>query len=495
MSIPKYFYRYPRLGAILSALLLVLAFPPSDVPEILLVAFVPLLLLSKKLPLKNIFALGGLLGALFYFGVFYWILYAMCLFFDLEWFAALPLYLVWVLFGALQFALFFAAVHFLRRKFQVLSAFAVASLWVCLEWVYPKTLPWTIGTLWVSSETLRQNADWLGLYGLSFVTVWLNACWVNYLLKDKQQRRSIALAAPILVLVLLVVYGEFKLREDMQPAKINVGMVHMNQTFSEALSWRDQERWDEILNISHGLVASAPVFMVWPEAIFDLITHQDLRERMTDLARTTGIPIMAGVQLENRHHESFNSVLFVEPGKANQHYAKRALFPFGEYLPFKTWSLWPDFLQKANRFHPGRWSGIIHVNEIPVSVSICLEGAKPGWTNDNVRQGAQLLVNVASENWSGPGLEPEQHMGLVQMRALETRRWMVRVTDGGISTTVDPKGFLSHSVRSRAGGLVEKVGLADHKTFYVRYGDWIIPLALLLLCGEFSWRYQRRKNS
>ena len=84
---------------------------------------------------------------------------------------------------------------------------------------------------------------------------------------------------------------------------------------------------------------------------------------------------------------------------------------------------------------------------------------------------------------------------LAQMRALETRRWMVRVTDGGISTTVDPKGFLSHNGRSKAGGLVEKVGLAEHKTFYVRYGDWIMALALLLLCVELSWRYQRRKNS
>ena len=77
-----------------------------------------------------------------------------------------------------------------------------------------------------------------------------------------------------------------------------------------------------------------------------------------------------------------------------------------------------------------------------------------------------------------------QHHAQDVMRAVETDRWEVRVTNTGISGVVDPQGrsrwlsapdqrvtHLAHIYRRRT------------RTPYVRWGDWLTPLLLLGALG------------
>jgi apolipoprotein N-acyltransferase len=72
---------------------------------------------------------------------------------------------------------------------------------------------------------------------------------------------------------------------------------------------------------------------------------------------------------------------------------------------------------------------------------------------------------------------------------------MIRVTDGGITALVDPKGnFIESLGREGSKGLLGKVALEKKMTFYVRYGNWMLGAAFVFLLAEFFWRYRRRKN-
>ena len=235
--------------------------------------------------------------------------------------------------------------------------------------------------------------------------------------------------------------------------------------------------------------------MALPETLFRLAEDRGVKQDLLKLVRDIKTPLLLGVEDTSEYGGLGNRIVLFERDKDVVHYDKRSLVPFAEYLPMASLPLWPEALHKRNRFVSGRASGLQDFAGLPVALSVCLEAAIPGWFNESVHQGASLLINISSENWSGPGFDPEQHLQLVQMRAIESRRWMVRVSDAGISTTIDPKGVLSHKQKILHSGFVEKVALETEKTFYVRYGDWIIGLALLVLVMEFVAGYLRREKT
>jgi len=74
------------------------------------------------------------------------------------------------------------------------------------------------------------------------------------------------------------------------------------------------------------------------------------------------------------------------------------------------------------------------------------------------------------------------------MRAIENRRWVLRATNTGITTVIDPFGrLIATAPLNQRIALNAPYGLISDTTFYTRHGDWfayacaIITLAGLLL--------------
>lgn len=65
------------------------------------------------------------------------------------------------------------------------------------------------------------------------------------------------------------------------------------------------------------------------------------------------------------------------------------------------------------------------------------------------------------------------------MRAIENDRWMVRVTNTGISGVVDPKGQL-HWISQPNTSVTYLATLykRQSRSAYVRWGDWLTPTLL-----------------
>lgn len=170
-----------------------------------------------------------------------------------------------------------------------------------------------------------------------------------------------------------------------------------------------------------------------------------------------------------------------------QIYRKQYLLPFGEYVPGASWFPWMDGWKTTGQFLPGKSHAPLDLRgrgaeRTRIAPSICFEAIQPGWFNAMVRDGAELLVNITDDGWFGDTAAPYQHLQLARMRAVETRRWLVRASNSGISAFIDPMGEIVASLPLNEVGTVQHaVAPIQSVPLYVRLGDWPVGLSALII--------------
>jgi apolipoprotein N-acyltransferase len=112
---------------------------------------------------------------------------------------------------------------------------------------------------------------------------------------------------------------------------------------------------------------------------------------------------------------------------------------------------------------------------------ICYEAIYPGEIRRFATNGAQLLINISNDGWFGRSAAAEQHLRMARVRAVENRRWMLRVTNSGITVSVDPYGriFSPLPVDVRAAADLPYDFRTD-QTLYTRFADWFAWLCVIV---------------
>ena len=179
-----------------------------------------------------------------------------------------------------------------------------------------------------------------------------------------------------------------------------------------------------------------------------------------------------------------NTVHYIDPdGNTAGIYNKVHLVPFGEYTPIVSYF---PFLAKLTAigadFKPGEGHRPIETDVGKIGILICFEGIFPYITNETVRQGAEVLVNLTNDAWYNRTSAPYQHFAFYIFRAIETDRYVLRSANTGISSIIDPRG----RIEGKTPIFTEEVlrgtyALKNTKTFYVRHGDYFIVICLGLL--------------
>ena len=199
--------------AVLSALLLIPAFPKFDLEFLAWVALVPLLIALKDQNLKSAFGLSFLTGICFLMGIFYWINV-------INDFTLIHFILLGVYFGA-YFGLFGLALNLISRRTGISSVFTAPFIWVSMEYLRSHAgllgLPWALsGHSQYLNLPLIQISSFTGVYGVSFLVVTVNAAlseavlsWQRGKLDSTQQWSTVVKPAvvPIFLLGATLLYG------------------------------------------------------------------------------------------------------------------------------------------------------------------------------------------------------------------------------------------------------------------------------------------------
>jgi apolipoprotein N-acyltransferase len=246
----------------------------------------------------------------------------------------------------------------------------------------------------------------------------------------------------------------------------------------------------------------APALIVWPE---NAITHYLESEPMiaanlARLAKTRQADILFGAP-RYEAGRTFNSIRLVRAdGRDGGYYDKQHLVLFAESALTGDSPAGTE-RESPRSFTAGAKPGILR-SFVPVGVSICHEIIYPELIGQEVWAGAALLVNVSNDGWldAGTGAAGRQHFAMAVLRAVETRRYLVRAATTGISGVVDPYGRIMATIEPNTAGVLT-ISVAGRTTVtpYVRFGDvfaftCLFGAALALTSRQLKALWRRRPH-
>lgn len=179
-------------------------------------------------------------------------------------------------------------------------------------------------------------------------------------------------------------------------------------------------------------------------------------------------------------------------------YDKRLLMPFGEYVPGKNW------LPFIGRLFPlrdeilrGKEAIVLRAgDDVRLGVMICYEDMHPSIARSLVRNSANLLVSLINGASFANPLTLRQHRLLAQLRAVECRRYLLRVSSTGETCVLTPVGQVQASLPLQSTGVVTaEVGLLEQQTLSCQIGNTFAWLCCLALAGYVRRFYKRSREA
>lgn len=425
---------------------------------------------------------------------------------------------------------------------RVLALFGLAGAWVVLEWTRSWMLsgfPWLplAATQWERLSVL-QPAAYAGAWSVSFVLIVVNVAFAAYARQllapvagGSRSRCPEFLAAMVLLLGCLSLTA----RDTMNRGRFHapwatVGVVQ--PAIPQAVKW-DPVESEGVLAVlaeeTRRVAAARPDFLLWPEATTPLAVKGDpgMARWVAELAREGRAPLVLGSVAFERTGEGaerwWNAVFVVTPerGVEEGFYAKRRLVPFGEYVPLRPVLGWLEKVAPVGGdFERGEDAGLLRVAprgvETRLGPLICYEDIFPRLARESVAAGADVLVVNTNNGWFGEEAMAYQHAAHSVLRAVETRRPVLRAGNAGWSGWIDEVGAIRAVLtREAVGGVVRTepperpasavsagtvyfrggavVAVSRDARFtgvqslYVRWGDWFVGVAALLAAGTWGW--------
>ena len=496
--------------ASLCGVLIFLSFPKYGIGFIAWIAFVPLLIALRKIdsPGRAMF-LGWIAGIISWVGLLYWIVWVVVNYGYLPLYLGVIILMLLVFYLSLYFAAFAAGIVYFKGKIPLYIVAPV--LWVCLEYLKSKLFtgfPWeNLGYSQFNNIQFIQIADITGTFGLSFLIILLNVA--IYEIITRRNRRSFSLAAAVLILWSGVyMYGILRMKQIHQILKNaptqEVSLIQGN--ISQMIKWKESFQ-DESIRIHEELSACSPKqaggLIVWPETAVTTYFQEktDIQRRIRKLPKTTGNWFLFGaMHLEGEQGKTkyYNSAyLFSPDGTMRGRYDKVHLVPYGEYVPKKDLFPFIHSLASGNDdFTAGKGFDPLRTDTGKIGVLICYEVIFPEIARAYKKAGSDVLVNLTNDAWFDSSSAPYQHLSMSTFRSVETRLYIVRAANTGISAIIDPAGEIT--ARSR---LFEKevvrgnIKFVQLTSFYVQYGDWLVGTCFIVLIFIFSISRIRRKRN
>ena len=169
-----------------------------------------------------------------------------------------------------------------------------------------------------------------------------------------------------------------------------------------------------------------------------------------NIANNTNL-IIGSTRIEN--DEYYNSFFFIN-NNSYQKFDKKILVPFGEFLPFRFYLKSLENIVGDKDFSRGKDKrNIFHNNDINILPVICYEIVYFWKLINRENFKTNLIVNLTNDSWFGNLSGPYQHFYFSKLRAAEFNKYLIRVSNNGISSAIDNFGNIVNYIELNKFGV------------------------------------------
>lgn len=519
--------------SLISALLLSISWPTYGIPFFIFFAFVPLLLMEQEISkFSKINKKGWVVFGLTYLAFFIWNVVTTGWLYHAKnpdgnnslLAVAIP-----VIVNSLLMSLVFQLYYWYKKvRGTYFGLVFFVAIWLSFErfhlnWEF--TWPWlNLGNAFSEYPQLIQWYDTIGATGGSFWILLINV-FAFYTLRIWQAGRirkdlvkNISILVAIIVLPLLISIYKYNSYQEKPVGEVTTLLLQPKldpyiekyskdslQILGELLSLAEENSKTKVdffiapetafpgngslsengFNKSTSIAIAKEFLGKHPQSIFltGASTHKFLFDEAD--AEDYSTKIQEGVWVN-----SYNSAMQIIPNQKVEVYHKAKLVPGVEIFPYIRYlkpilgdamldfggansSLGIDKERKvfSNTFNKAKMAPII-----------CYESIYGEYVTDYVKNGANLLAIMTNDSWWDNTEGHKQLLSYARLRAIETRREIVRAANSGISAHINARGdILQDTFYDDRTALLVKANLLEEKSIYTKIGDLISRIAIFVL--------------
>ncbi len=420
--------------------------------------------------------------------------------------------------------------HVFKNKFGKKTGYiSLVVFWMCFEYIH---LNWQLSWPWLTmGNVFASHPSWVQWYdctGVGGGTLWI--LLVNILVKrtidirrkegwvaDIANMKSWA-AYTVLVIVPFFYSGVYGALHSHETSSYKVLIVQPNiDPYQKFESLSPSQQIQKLISLSEPAIDSTTQLILWPETALDANITQDqtqtnsvyepvfsLMKRHPNATLLSGIETFKVYGTEKAtatarkdangfYYDAFNAAVVIKAGQPLQFYHKSKLVPGVESLPTFLNFMAPVFEKfggTAGGYGRDTGSVAFHVpgDTFITAPIICYESIYGEYVASYVKKGANILTIITNDGWWGNTPGHRQHLAYARLRAIETRRYVARSANTGISAVIDDHGnILETQPWDKAAVISYDIPAFSGETFYVRYGDYLYKIATLIACLFFAW--------
>ena len=524
--------KYIILAAI-SALFFSVSWPTYGVPFFIFFAFVPLLLMEQEISkFSKIKRKGWAVFGLSYFTFFIWNLVTT------GWLyyaknpdgsnsllaVAIPLFANSLLMSS-TFQLYY---WYKKVRGTYFGLVFFVAIWLSFErfhlsWEF--TWPWlNLGNVFSEYPKVIQWYDTIGATGGSFWILLINV-FTFYTIRiweagriRKDLIKNVAIIFALIFIPIFISIYKYNSFQEKPIGNVNVVLLQPElDPYNEKYSKDSLQILDELLTLAEQNSKGKIDFFIAPETAFPgrgslsekgfnksisiniakefltkhpqsiLLTGASTHKFLFNESETENysVKIQDGVWAN-----SYNSALQIIPNQNVDVYHKGKLVPGVEIFPYIRFL--KPFLGDAMLDFGGATSSLgidkerkVFVNQFnkaKVAPIICYESIYGEFVTDYVKNGANLLAIMTNDSWWGNSEGHKQLLSYARLRAIETRREIVRAANSGISAHINAKGdIVEDTFYGDQTALAVTANLLEEKSIYTKTGDLISRIAIFVL--------------
>jgi apolipoprotein N-acyltransferase len=435
-----------------------LATPPLDLWWLAPISLIPLLVAIRGRSGLRAAGLGLVAGLIMHVSTQYWWVGLLRRFAHLSVPAALGISTAAIVWSAVELAVWVGAARWLTHQSRLPWVAAGPLAVGLIEAIWPEFFVWHLGVVFWRAWPLVQVAELGGAASVSALLVLINAVATEVVVGFQARRMPgwpAAIAGVIVGLVIATGIVRAQGIDSIQAAapKLDVGVVQPNfgpMTLEERS--REGRHLAAVLrNATGDLATEGAELIIWPESAWPYIWDRRRKDDFPlrhpwSLRDRPGAAVLLGALTHPfGSGELYNSaVLLRESGEVGGISDKLELIAFSEYIPFgDRFPGWKEIVKRQLRERPDILPGeraVLKNGAARIGVLICSEDLGGRAALSMSARGANLLVSMANDGWFEGAAAAQQHLALAALRAVETRRHLVRVATTGVSAHVDAVG-------------------------------------------------------